>query len=203
MPHALKVQGGKGGGGGRLWVGGHFPVWLQLVTRSQGMSGLLGSPLPSAGHTGKMQPKGCYGVGCSHSREQAAFPGRQAGNGKEGAEVGRGMGGWRGMRMEAGAPFLEALAPPSASGDRPSIHSLRQSQLPPLPTCPAVPFLQAPSPVPSSVPLGNPLSSHPTSPEGQGSRNGTWAQSTDGMTKEYMVFRSHHGDTLVTRHFRH
>lgn len=112
---------GEVGGSG---PGGHFPVGLQLVTRPQGMSGLLGSPLPSAGRTGKIQPKGCSGVGCSHSREQAAFPGRQAGNGKEGAEVGRGMGGWRGMRMEAGAPFLEALAPPSASGDTPSIHKV-------------------------------------------------------------------------------
>lgn len=110
-------------GGSGFW-GGHFPVWLQLVTRPQGMSGLLHSPLPSAGRTGKMQPKGCFGVGCSHSREQAAFPGRQAGNREEGAEVGRGMGGWRRMRMEAGAPFLEAPAPPSASGDTPSIHKV-------------------------------------------------------------------------------
>ena len=51
-------------------------------------------------------------MGRSHSNAQAAFPGRQAGNGKGGAGVGRGMGEWRWMRMEARAPFLEALAPP-------------------------------------------------------------------------------------------
>ena len=76
-----------------------------------------------------MQPKGVMGWGRSHSREQAAFPGRQAGNGKK---VQRWGGAWKdggGMRMEAGAPFLEALAPPLANGDTPSIGSLRQSQL--------------------------------------------------------------------------
>lgn len=59
--------------------GGHFPVWLQLVTRPQGSAGLLGSVLPSPGHTRKMQPKECYRKGHSHSSVQAAFPGRQAG----------------------------------------------------------------------------------------------------------------------------
>lgn len=41
------------------WGGGHFPVWLQLVTRPLGAASLLGSLLPSAGRTGKMQPKRC------------------------------------------------------------------------------------------------------------------------------------------------
>lgn len=48
------------------------------------------------------------------------------------------------MRMEAGAPFLEALAVPLVAGQwRHTLHprSLMQSQLPPLPPCPAVPFL--------------------------------------------------------------
>lgn len=51
-------------------------------------------------------------MGRSHFNAQAAFPGRQAGNGKGGAGVGRGMGEWQWMRMEARAPFLEALALP-------------------------------------------------------------------------------------------
>lgn len=93
-------------------------------------------------------------------------------------------GAWEdggGMRMEAGAPGLEALAAPSASRDAPSIHSLRQSWLPPLPTCPAVSTLQSPPPVSCPAFLRGTPSPHspPTTPsEGQGSRNGTWAQST-------------------------
>ena len=64
-------------------------------------------------------------MGRSHSNAQAAFPGRQAGNRKGGAGVGRGMGEWRWMRMEARAPFLEALAPPLfLSHYTPSVHQV-------------------------------------------------------------------------------
>lgn len=139
---------GEVGGSG---LGGHFPMWLQLATRPQGMSGLLRSPLPSAGHTGKMQPKGCFGVGCSHSREQAAFPGRQAGNQGRRCRGGEGHGRMEGDEDGDRSPFPGSPGP--ALGQwRHALHpqSLRQSQLPPLPTCPAVPFLQSPPPVPCS-----------------------------------------------------
>ena len=59
MPHALKVQGRRGGGSGGSGLElGLFPVRLQLETRLQRTTGRLGSRLPSAGRTGKMQPEG-------------------------------------------------------------------------------------------------------------------------------------------------
>lgn len=64
------------------------------------------------------------------------FQGGRQGTGKR--VQGRHMGEWRQMRMEAGAPFLEALAP-----QRHTLHqqSLKRPQLPPL--CP--PALLSPS----------------------------------------------------------
>lgn len=60
MPHALKVQGGKGGEvGGSGWWWGALSCVDALVPRPPGAARFQGSVLPSAGRTGKMQPKKC------------------------------------------------------------------------------------------------------------------------------------------------
>lgn len=88
MPHALKVQGRKVRG---LRGEEHFPTGLQLGTRR------VSGPSPPRPTTAlcrpraKMQLEGLGRVGSSHSKAQAAFPGRQAGDREVGRD-GRGTG---------------------------------------------------------------------------------------------------------------
>lgn len=64
--------------------------------QAPGSAGLLGSVLPSAGHTRKMQPKECYRKGHSQSLQGTGSISREAGRvAEEGGGVGRGVGGWR------------------------------------------------------------------------------------------------------------
>lgn len=65
--------------GGSGLEAGHFPVRLQLVTRSQRTTGLVGSLLPSAGRTGKVQPEGWGAVTPMHRQR---FQGGRQGTGK-------------------------------------------------------------------------------------------------------------------------
>lgn len=160
-------------------------------------------PLASWAHCCPLQaaqercsPRGVNGVGRSHSNAQAAFPGRQAGNGEEGAGETHG-------RMEADedggrSPFPGSPGPTETHP--PSTKSEEASAPTPLPTCPAVPILQSPSPclACTSARGGVPLSYIPPHPsEGQGSRAGTWAGSTDGMTRRAPVLRGHRGDRMI------
>lgn len=108
------------------------------------------------------------------------------------------------MRMEAGAPFLEALALPLVAGQwRHTLHprSLMQSQLPPLPPCPAVPFLQSLPPCLPWISAGAaPLLPAPPS-EGHVNRAGIRAEPSHGVTRRALVFRGHPRDRLMIRLF--
>lgn len=60
--------------------GGHFPVWLQLVTRPQGVLVSWAQCCPLQATPERCSPRSVTGRGTvSHSKVQAAFPGRQAG----------------------------------------------------------------------------------------------------------------------------
>lgn len=75
---------------------------------------LLGSLLSSAGRTGKMQLQGVMEWGGEQSLQCTGSISREAGRGQGRVyrvrrDMGSGTGGWRQMRMEAEAPFLEVL----------------------------------------------------------------------------------------------
>lgn len=184
MPHALKVQGGKGGGGGRLWARGALSCGVAAGDQAPRDVRPLGLTTALCRPHRKYAAQGVFRGGVQ-SLQRAGSISREAGRERERrCRGGEGHGRMEGNEDGGRSPFPGSPGP-ALSQWRHALHpqSPRQSQLPPLPTCPAVPFLQAPSPVPSSTPSGNPPSSHSTSPEGQGNRNGTWVQSTDGMTK--------------------
>lgn len=157
------MQGGKGGGRGGFGVRGSlFPARLQLVTRPQRTTGLLGSLLPSAGHTGKTQLRGVWGG--AQSLQCTGSISREAGRVWErGCRGGEGHG-----RMEVDEDggtslFPGSLAPSLFLGHQAHIlhpQSVRRPQVPPLPTCLTVPILQSPPPCPSCTSVGAPLSSH-------------------------------------------